>query len=33
MDEDFIVSSYQVDFWKDGTTEKLVGVVIDMTMG
>jgi hypothetical protein len=28
-----VVSSHQVDFGKDGTTEKLVGVVEDMTDG
>jgi hypothetical protein len=32
MDGNFIISSHQVDFGKDGTTEKLVGVV-DMTDG
>jgi hypothetical protein len=33
MDEDLIVSSHQVDFRKDGTTEKLVGVIMDMPDG
>jgi hypothetical protein len=32
MDGNLIVSSHQIDFGKDGTTEKLVGVV-DMTDG
>jgi hypothetical protein len=30
MDGDLIVRSHQVDFREDGTTEKLVGVIMDM---
>jgi hypothetical protein len=30
MDMDLVVSSHQVDFGEDGTTEKLVGVIVDM---
>jgi hypothetical protein len=33
MDGDFIVFSRLVDLGEDGTTEKLVGVVMDMTDG
>jgi hypothetical protein len=33
MDGDLIVSSHQVDFGEDRTTEKLVGVVMDMPDG
>jgi hypothetical protein len=33
MDGDLVVSSHQVDFVEDGTTEKLVGVVMDMPDG
>jgi hypothetical protein len=33
MDEDLFVSSHQVDFEEDGTTEKLVGVIMDMPDG
>jgi hypothetical protein len=33
MDGDLVVSSHQVDFGEDGTTEKLVGVVMDMPDG
>jgi hypothetical protein len=33
MDGDLVVISYQVDFGEDGTTEKLVGVVMDMPDG
>jgi hypothetical protein len=33
MDGDFAVSSHQVDLGEEGTTEKLVGVVMDMTDG
>jgi hypothetical protein len=33
MDGDLILSSHQVDLGEDGTTEKLVGVVIDITDG
>jgi hypothetical protein len=33
MDGDFIVSSHQVDIGVDGTIEKLMGVVMDMTEG
>jgi hypothetical protein len=33
MDGDLIVSSHQVDFREDGTTEKLVGVIMDMSDG
>jgi hypothetical protein len=31
MDGDFVLSSRQVDLGEDGTTEKLVGLVMDMT--
>jgi hypothetical protein len=31
MDGDWMVSSHQVDFGKDGATEKQVGIVVDMT--
>jgi hypothetical protein len=31
MDGNLIVRSHQVDLGEDGTTEKLVGVVMDMT--
>lgn len=31
MDGDFIVSSHQVSLGEDGTVEKLVGVVMDVT--
>jgi hypothetical protein len=30
MDGDLIVSSHPFDFREDGTTEKLVGVIMDM---
>jgi hypothetical protein len=30
MDGNFVVRSHQVDFRKDGTAEKLVGVIVDM---
>jgi hypothetical protein len=33
MDGDLIVGSHQVDLGEDGTTEKLVGVVMDMMDG
>jgi hypothetical protein len=33
VDRNFVVSSHQVDFGKDGTAEKLVGVVVDVTDG
>jgi hypothetical protein len=33
MDGDLILSSHPVDLGEDGTTEKLVGVVMDMTDG
>jgi hypothetical protein len=33
MDGDFIAYSHQVDLGEDGTTEKLMGVVVDMTYG
>jgi hypothetical protein len=33
MDGDLIVSSHQADFGEDGTTAKLVGVVMDMPDG
>jgi hypothetical protein len=33
MDGDFVVSSHEFDFGEAGTTEKLVGVVIDMPGG
>jgi hypothetical protein len=33
MDGDLVLSSHQVDFGEDGTTEKLVGVVMDMLDG
>jgi hypothetical protein len=33
MDGDLIVSSHQVDFEEDGTTEKQMGVVMDMPDG
>jgi hypothetical protein len=28
MDGDLVVSSHQADFGEDGTTEKLVGVIV-----
>jgi hypothetical protein len=31
MDGNLIISSHQVDFGKDGTAEKLVGVVMEIT--
>jgi hypothetical protein len=31
MDGDLIVCSHQVDLGEDGTTEKMVGVIMDMT--
>jgi hypothetical protein len=33
MDGDLIVSSHQFDLGEDGTTEKLVGIVMDLTDG
>jgi hypothetical protein len=33
MDGNLVVSSHHVDFGEDGTTEKLVGVVMDMPDG
>jgi hypothetical protein len=33
MDGELVVGSHQVDFGKDGATEKLVGVVVVMTDG
>jgi hypothetical protein len=33
MDGDLIVSCHQVDFREDGTTEKLMGVIMDMPDG
>jgi hypothetical protein len=33
MDGDFIVWCHQVDLGEDGTTEKLVGAIMDMTDG
>jgi hypothetical protein len=33
MDGDLIVRSHQVDLGEDGTPEKLVGVIVDMTDG
>jgi hypothetical protein len=33
MDGDLVIGSHQVDFGKDGATEKLVGVVVDMADG
>jgi hypothetical protein len=33
MDGNLVVGSHQVDFGKDGTGEKLVGVVVDVTDG
>jgi hypothetical protein len=33
MDGDLAVSSHQVDFGDDGTTEKLVGIIMDMPEG
>jgi hypothetical protein len=33
MDGDLVVSSHQVDFGEDGTTEELVGIVTDMMDG
>jgi hypothetical protein len=33
MDGDLVVSSHQVDFGEDGTTEMLVGVIMDMPDG
>jgi hypothetical protein len=33
MDGDLVVSSHQVDFGEDGTTEKRVGVIMDMPDG
>jgi hypothetical protein len=33
MDGDLIVTSHQVDFGEDGTTVKLVGVVMGMPDG
>jgi hypothetical protein len=33
MDRNLVVGSHQVDFGKDGTAEKLVGVVVDVTDG
>jgi hypothetical protein len=33
MDRDLILSSHQVDFGEDGTTEKRVGVIMDMSNG
>jgi hypothetical protein len=33
MDVDLVVSSRQVDFREDGTTEKLIGLVTDMLAG
>jgi hypothetical protein len=33
MDGDLIVSSHQVDLGEDGATEKLVGIVMNMTDG
>jgi hypothetical protein len=30
MGGDLVVSSHQADFGKDGTTEKLVGVIMDI---
>jgi hypothetical protein len=33
MDRDFVIGSHQVDFGKDGATEKLVGVVVNMADG
>jgi hypothetical protein len=31
MDRDLVVHSHQVDLGEDGTPEKLVGVIVDMT--
>jgi hypothetical protein len=33
MGGDFIAYSHQVDLGEDGTTEKLIRVVVDMTYG
>jgi hypothetical protein len=33
MDGDLVVRSRQVDLGEDGTPEKLVGVIVDMTNG
>jgi hypothetical protein len=33
IDGDLVVCSHQVDLGEDGTTEKLVGVVMDMADG
>jgi hypothetical protein len=33
MDGDLVVRSHQVDLGEDGTPEKLVGVIVDMTDG
>jgi hypothetical protein len=33
MNVDLVVGSHQVDFGKDGATEKLVGLVVDMADG
>jgi hypothetical protein len=33
MDRNLVVGSHQVDFGENGTTEKLVGVIVDMAGG
>jgi hypothetical protein len=33
MDGDLIASSHHVDFRKDGTTEKLVGIIMNIADG
>jgi hypothetical protein len=33
MDGNLIIGSHQVDFRENGTTEKLVGVIVDMAGG
>jgi hypothetical protein len=33
MDGNLVVGSHQVDLGEDGTPEKLVGVIVDMTDG